>query len=77
MGYSGAGMKLIHEKNLKSTTSCQIPFKANTHVGSYKLFYSMPILFLDGLQEAAPLKKKIKFSSYIRKFRRDRLQSHI
>jgi hypothetical protein len=42
MGYSGVGMKLIHEKNLKSTTSCQIPFKANTHVGSYKLFYSMP-----------------------------------
>jgi hypothetical protein len=47
MGYSGAGMKLIHEINLKSKTSCQIPFKANTHVVSYKLFILCPILFLD------------------------------
>ncbi len=44
------------------------------------LFFCLLILFLvwtGGDPENALIKKKIKFSSYIRKFRWDRLQSHI
>ncbi len=44
------------------------------------LFFCLLILFLvwsGGAPENALIKKEKKFSSYIRKFRRDRLQSHI
>jgi hypothetical protein len=62
--------------NCNSKTSC-LPLKLTLMLVHISCFILCPILFLDGLQEAALLIKKINFSSYIRKFRRDRLQSHI
>ncbi len=49
MGYSGAGGKLIHEKNLKSKISWHCPFKFAFHFCStthWKLRFSKCIFFI-------------------------------
>ncbi len=65
-----------------------LPYKQNTVIIHYSLYIFLPIcdildldpfFYTDKINAKLPtlLKKKIKFSSYTRKFRVEQLQSHI
>jgi hypothetical protein len=45
--------------------------------GGPRQAHVIPTHMLHNIRKGTQIRKKIKFSAYIRKFRRDRLQSHI